>query len=202
MGLAMVLAALHIFSRQYTQGDPEKAHAQSGGSIQDDGQAVTDDDSDEVHDRDRLGEHSRKTRHRPATFDSASSTSTGWISRTKSYIFPSDENEATLEQFIPNYRLTPIISGVVIPFSILLEIPGLTEHWYIRTEANQVVETKSNPVILRVGLAISISCGLFANICIVMRFLERRVKTTTLLTIIFLTAHGESFESDMSMRSC
>ena len=50
------------------------------------------------------------------------------LTRLKSYVFPKDESEAALEKFIPNYRWTPILSGVVIPFSILLEIPGLTEH--------------------------------------------------------------------------
>jgi potassium channel subfamily K, other eukaryote len=33
------------------------------------------------------------------------------------------------EDFIPNYRWLPILSGVTIPFAILLQIPGLTEHW-------------------------------------------------------------------------
>ena len=113
------------------------------------------------------------------------------LTRLKSYVFPKDESEAALEKFIPNYRWTPILSGVVIPFSILLEIPGLTEHWYIRTEANQIVDTKPNSVILDVALAFSMGCGLFANICLVLRFLEKRVKTVTLLTIMFLTSHGE-----------
>ena len=28
----------------------------------------------------------------------------------------------------PKFRWTPILSGLIVPFSILLEIPGLTEH--------------------------------------------------------------------------
>ncbi|KAI0371282.1 hypothetical protein BV20DRAFT_1112654 [Pilatotrama ljubarskyi] len=110
-------------------------------------------------------------------------------SRIKSYIWPSDDKNADLDSIVPNYRWTPIISGIVIPFSILLEIPGLTERWYIRTENHQTVETRRNPVILEVGLAISIACALIANVALVLRFLEKRVQTVTLLCIVFLTVH-------------
>lgn len=113
-----------------------------------------------------------------------------WWRRATAYVFPPEESEASLEKFVPHYRWTPIISGVLVPFSILLEIPGLTEHWYIRTENNKVIETRSNPAILDVGLAVSMACALAANICLILRFLERRVKTVTILTILFLTLHG------------
>ncbi|THH32071.1 hypothetical protein EUX98_g2126 [Antrodiella citrinella] len=111
-----------------------------------------------------------------------------FFTRAKDFVFP-PEDPAALERFIPNYRWTPIISGVVIPFSILLEIPGLTERWYIRTEGNETVETEPNPPILDAAIAISLACAVVANICLVLRFLEKRVRTTTLLTIAFLTIH-------------
>ena len=111
-----------------------------------------------------------------------------WLSKTTEYIFPPKEH---LDSFIPNYRYTPIISGIVIPFSILLEIPGLTEHWYIRTEFNKTVETTPNPIILDVGMACSLVCALIANVCLIMRFLEKRVKTMTILCTVSLTVHGE-----------
>ena len=123
---------------------------------------------------------------------SSSASRRPWYRKLKDYVLPPDESESSLEKFVPNYRWTPIISGVVVPFALLLEIPGLTEHWYIRTEANQTVETKSNSTILDVGLAISMACGLLANICLILRFLEKKVKTVTLLTILFLTVHGAS----------
>ena len=113
-----------------------------------------------------------------------------WYKRVKNYVFPPEESDAALEKFVPNYRWTPIISGVVVPFALLLEIPGLTEHWYIRTEGTKIAETRSNPVILDVGLALSMVCGLCANICLILRFLEKWVKTVTLLTMVFLTVHG------------
>ncbi|KAI0777203.1 hypothetical protein BD413DRAFT_638687 [Trametes elegans] len=110
-------------------------------------------------------------------------------SRIKSYVWPSDEQGNDIESIVPNYRWTPIVSGIVIPFSILLEIPGLTERWYIRTENHKTVETRKNPIVLEVGLAFSIACALIANVALVLRFLEKRVQTVTLICIIFLTVH-------------
>jgi potassium channel subfamily K, other eukaryote len=101
-------------------------------------------------------------------------------------------SEEEVEDYIPNYRLIPILSGLIIPFSILLEIPGLTEHWYIRTEGNDIVETHPNTVILNVGLAISMVCALLANVALIARFLEKRVKTMTFICVIALTIHGAS----------
>jgi potassium channel subfamily K len=92
----------------------------------------------------------------------------------------------------PNYRYTPILSGIVIPFAILLAIPGLTEHWYIRTDQNKTVETQKNPLILNLGLGVSILCAVLANVCLVLRFMEKRVKTMTILCVVFLSAHGTS----------
>jgi potassium channel subfamily K, other eukaryote len=110
-----------------------------------------------------------------------------WLQKVKYFVFPPKED---IESFIPNYRYIPIISGLLIPFAILLEIPGLTEHWYIRTENNQIIERRLNPVILDVGLGISFACAVIANICLITRFLEKRVKTMTILCATFLTIHG------------
>jgi len=107
--------------------------------------------------------------------------------KVKSFVFPPKED---IDSFTPNYRHTPILSGLIIPFSILLEIPGLTEHWYIRTENNQVVESRANPHILNVGLGISLGCAVIANIYLITRFLDKRVKTMTILCVAFLTFHG------------
>ena len=89
----------------------------------------------------------------------------------------------------PKYRWTPIVSGLLQPFSILLEIPALTEHWYVRTENHIPVVYKPNPAILDVGLAISMACAVVANIALVSRFLERRVLPSTLITIVGLSIH-------------
>jgi len=40
---------------------------------------------------------------------------------SKYFVFPPKED---IESFIPNYRYIPILSGFLIPFCILLEIPG------------------------------------------------------------------------------
>lgn len=99
--------------------------------------------------------------------------------------FPSD-----IESFVPHYRYLPIISGVVIPFSILLEIPGLTEEWYIRIEADQIVDRKPNTVILDVALALSVVFAVMANACLIVRFMEKKVKYMTIACVVFLTIHG------------
>jgi len=110
-----------------------------------------------------------------------------WFQKVKYFVFPPKED---VESFVPNYRYTPIISGLLIPFCILLEIPGLTQHWYVRTENNQVVQEQANPAILDIGLGISLACAVIANLCLIMRFLEKRVKTMTVLCVAFLIIHG------------
>lgn len=124
-----------------------------------------------------------------------------WFSRFKTALFGNPEEDQD-EGYIPNYRLTPIFSGVMIPFSILLEIPGLTGRWYIRTEGNTIVETRPNTVILDVGLGFSMFCAVVANICVVLRFLEKgEVKKMTILAIIALTIHGVFPELDSRINS-
>lgn len=95
-----------------------------------------------------------------------------------------------MHEHIPVYRWLPIVSGIVIPFSILLEIPGLTEHWYVRTVNDQVVEIRRNSPFLDTGLGISMACAIVANVALMFRFLERHVKTMTVVTICGLTLHG------------
>jgi hypothetical protein len=112
----------------------------------------------------------------------------GWRSRLWRVLFPDDDD---ISNYSPTYRYTPILSGIVIPFAILLEIPGLTEHWYIRTDERQIVETQPNPVILDVGLGFSMGCAVIANIALIIRFLEKHVKAMTLTCICFLSIHGE-----------
>jgi hypothetical protein len=92
----------------------------------------------------------------------------------------------------PIYRGLPIIAGVFIPFSILLSIPSLTDRWYIRVDANNVtLESRPNPFLLNLGMGFSMACGVLANICLIVRFSERKVLRMTWLCILFLTLHGE-----------
>jgi potassium channel subfamily K len=89
----------------------------------------------------------------------------------------------------PKYRWTPIFSGIVQPFAILLEIPSLTEHWYVKQVDGVPVVYRENPIILDVGLAFSIALGVIANIALISRFLERRVYASTIVCIATLTLH-------------
>jgi potassium channel subfamily K, other eukaryote len=114
-----------------------------------------------------------------------------WYQRFWRFLCP-ETSEKDIENYIPNYRITPIVSGIVIPFSILLEIPGLTDRWYIKTEGKDTVDTKPNPVILDVGLGFSIVCAVFASAALITRFLGHRVKLSTIVCVVFLTIHGET----------
>ena len=211
MGLTVILAALHLFpssSRNRPQDPENPSQVVDQNEHPPDDDQVIDDDDDDLDDDEEVNEEPLSSgRRRLQRFGSAASRTlfharfprtltwesvvpkAPFFTRLKSILFPSGD-DASLEKFIPNYRWTPILAGVVIPFSILLEVPGLTEHWYIRTEANTIVETKANSVILDVALAFSMACALCANICLILRFLEKRVKVVTLLTIFFLTVHG------------
>jgi potassium channel subfamily K, other eukaryote len=91
----------------------------------------------------------------------------------------------------PSYRRIPIFSGILIPFAILLQIPGLTEHWFVRTIDGQIVETSKNSAILTVSLAFSMALAVIANIALINRFLERAVKRSTIICIVALSLHGE-----------
>lgn len=96
------------------------------------------------------------------------------------------------EQVIPNYRRTPLISGSLIPFAILLEIPGLTVAWYVRTSGNQTVESRKDPPLILISISISLALAILANIALLCRFLERHVKRNTIICIVALTVHGKS----------
>jgi len=112
-----------------------------------------------------------------------------WLVKIKEVLFASHDDHDH-DDFVPNYRTLPIISGSLIPFSILLEIPGLTEHWYVRMDGNQVVESRPNPPLVIVAMSFSMALALLANAALVYRFLERRVKASTIVCIIALTLHG------------
>ncbi|GJE86492.1 voltage-gated potassium channel protein [Phanerochaete sordida] len=214
MGLPVILSALHLSSviqPRRRQRDPEEGIQEKDGRDEtenghtDAGDLETNADDDVDDDSyDPLNDPSRRlhrlgsatedtffssTINRSLTNATSVSTKRPWYTKVRDYVFPPEESASALEKFVPNYRWTPIISGVVVPFALLLEIPGLTEHWYIRTEAGQVVDRKSNSAILDVALGFSMACGLFANICLILRFLEIRVKTVTILTMSFLTLH-------------
>lgn len=112
------------------------------------------------------------------------------FARISSSLCPSPNNEEEIQAYIPHYRILPILSGVAIPFCILLDIPGLTADWYTRTDGSTIVASKHNPPLLVIGVALSLVCAVLANICLVVRFLETRIKTMTILCVLFLSIHG------------
>ncbi|KAI0646554.1 hypothetical protein C8Q79DRAFT_676942 [Trametes meyenii] len=209
-GAFTLLLPLFLGEKGSGQSDPEKGltvgHGDANRARPDTGGGLESDSGDESH---RVqGTHSggriTESTHRPnsdmdheisvtvqdtGSFDDTTLAGTSLYSRIKAYVWPADDKSTDLDSLVPNYRWTPIISGIVIPFSILLEIPGLTERWYIKTEDHKTVETRKNPVILEFGLTVSIACALVANVALVLRFLEKRVQTVTLLCIVFLTVH-------------
>ncbi|KDQ56001.1 hypothetical protein JAAARDRAFT_208252 [Jaapia argillacea MUCL 33604] len=107
-----------------------------------------------------------------------------WATRLKSFIFP-DPSDTVVNA--PNYRTTPIVSGLVVPFSILLELPGLADGCYVCPTSGSAGQNKSP--ILEAGLAVSMACIIIANICLIARFMETKVRTSTSLAIAALTIH-------------
>lgn len=87
----------------------------------------------------------------------------------------------------PETRLLPIISGLACPFAVLLDIPGLTTPWYVKTQGDTIVDSKPNPVLLDVGQALCLALGVLANGALIFRFLEHRPRLTTWLAMICLT---------------
>ncbi|KAH9959409.1 hypothetical protein BC827DRAFT_501236 [Russula dissimulans] len=158
-------------------------HDQDDGDL-DDFDEQGDNDSPEVGGDERRGVPLTST----GTMSSLSvlrPTLPNWLIKAKESLFGSHQHDV----YFPNYRRAPIISGSLIPFSILLEIPGLTEHWYVRTDGGQVVETRETPPLVIVSLSFSMALAIIANIALIYRFLERRVKTMTILCILTLTLH-------------
>ncbi|GAA5868527.1 hypothetical protein JCM3774_005417 [Rhodotorula dairenensis] len=103
---------------------------------------------------------------------------------------PPEQQQSPLDPLATvDTRYLPIISGLACPFSVLLEIPGLTEPWYVKTYGYTVIDTRPNPVLLDIGLAFSLALGVAANICLVARFLEFRPKRFTLAAILALSLH-------------
>lgn len=89
----------------------------------------------------------------------------------------------------PKYRWSPIFSGIVQPFAILLEIPCFTELWYVKYVDGVATVYQENPTLLDVGLGISMACAIIANIALISRFLERRVFVSTIVCIVMLSLH-------------
>jgi len=181
-------------------GDEDEQQPRGPGT---DGHVEGDDDGS-IHDSDHQddGEDEPEETSRPerrVTFGSPSGASTpasekddvkpGLFTRLKTFLFPPREEDKPLSP--SNHRVLPILSGLIIPFSILLEIPGLTDNWYIRTNGNVTVETKPNPTILDVGLGFSMFFALVANVSLICRFLDKgQVLVTTLISVTSLTVHG------------
>ena len=113
----------------------------------------------------------------------------GLFAGLRSIIFPpQDENKPP-----STYRTLPVIAGLVIPFSILLEISGLTDNWYTPTSRSDAGETRNSPIGLDAMLAISMFFAVVANVSLICRFLEKGpVLATTLVTVTSLTIHGNA----------
>lgn len=170
--------------------DSEKAGIDAGAAARSD-DPTGEDDEDSEHDEDQEYDDSL-----PMVALNDQQEARTWgprriFTRVLSSIFPSPSDEEEIQAYIPHYRILPILSGIAIPFSILLDIPGLTADWYARTNGTTVVASKPNPPLLDVGVALSLLCAVLANLCLVIRFLERRVKTMTILCIVFLSIHGK-----------
>ncbi|KZV76571.1 hypothetical protein PENSPDRAFT_747462 [Peniophora sp. CONT] len=108
-----------------------------------------------------------------------------WLLWLKDVFFAAHDRHSD----VPTYRYLPFVSGALIPFSILLEIPGITERWYVRKENGVVVESRNNTTLLNAFLGLSLASACVANATLLLRFFERRVAAMTILCLVFLTVH-------------
>jgi hypothetical protein len=184
--------------------DPEKGSPRDDQEHHDEGEVEDlDDFEDDVDEGQEDGDQTRQgvPLTSTATFSSASVTNFSrphlpkWLIKIKDVLFGSHREQ---EQILPNYRRAPIISGSLIPFSILLEIPGLTEPWYVRTDGHETVETRKDPPLVLISISISIALAVLANVALICRFLERHVKRNTIICIVALTVHGKPILSRAS----
>lgn len=128
------------------------------------------------------------------------------------FLFHRDDSQS-IDDVVPFYRWLPILSGVTIPFSILLQIPGCTERWfvcllpsflirgvfklkffkcrYVRTLDNLTIQSRPNPPILLAANIVAMVAALIANICLITRFLEKKVKRMTIISLCLLSVHGK-----------
>jgi potassium channel subfamily K len=76
---------------------------------------------------------------------------------------------------------------------VLLEVPGLTAHWYIKTQGEgalgPIVDVQPNSPFIDGSTAVSMAFGVLANLALVSRFLEKKPYISTLIAIGSLTAH-------------
>lgn len=86
-----------------------------------------------------------------------------WARKERERLAADTQRNGNPDWIPPKYRWTPILSGVIVPFSILLEVPGLTEHWYVKTIDNVPVVYQSNPALLDVALGISLACAVVSS---------------------------------------
>lgn len=199
MGLfPLLLISSSVFHRDRTRSEDSENPEKARNEVESD--AADDDDSTQdsnPQDADEDEPDKPSPRGRRVTFDTPPAGSTpplekapkkpGFLTRLKTFVFPpQDENKP-----LSSYRVLPVIAGLVIPFSILLEIPGLTDSWYIRTNGNIVVESRRNSAGYEVMLAISMFFAVAANVSLICRFLDKgSVLATTLITMASLTIHG------------
>ena len=56
-----------------------------------------------------------------------------------------------------------------------------------------VVENRPNSTLLNAALGLSMGCAVVANLALLVRLFERRVGAMSIISIAFLSIHGESW---------
>ncbi|EGG08551.1 uncharacterized protein MELLADRAFT_84751 [Melampsora larici-populina 98AG31] len=88
-----------------------------------------------------------------------------------------------------SHRWAPLFAGLTSPFSILLEIPALTEHFYKGPDQGVFTPDILPSTFLVTALVLSLISGFVANLALITRYFEHRPQISTLTAIGSLTIH-------------
>ncbi|PWN47971.1 voltage-gated potassium channel, partial [Violaceomyces palustris] len=127
-------------------------------------------------------------RARPVNITASSPSPTRFVSQTQRF----DANKSDSPDFsFLSYRRTPIFSGVIAPFSIMLEVPGFTSPWYVKSGSEyEPASYRQNTRILNIGLGFSMAAAILANVAIICRFTELvKPRVSTAVAIFCFGVH-------------
>ncbi|KAF8937687.1 hypothetical protein BGZ58_002333 [Dissophora ornata] len=92
-----------------------------------------------------------------------------------------------------NYRVLPLLIGCIVPVSILINVPSITSPWVGTAIYNETtkdweeIEAIQIPHWISAMIILALIMAIICNICVLLRFLERHVWRSVILSLITAT---------------